>query len=74
MLRKLRTKIQIDKNKSKKSNNEMKPNLDDIEGYISNDDFDEKDQEVYDAKKGIYLINVYKIEYLFIYYIIQIIL
>jgi hypothetical protein len=52
MLRKLRTKIQIDKNKSKKSNNEMKPNLDDIEGYISNDDFDEKDQEVYDAKKA----------------------
>jgi len=57
MLRKLRTKQQIGKKNSSNNNNSktMIPKLDDIEGYISNDDFDDKDQEVFDTKKGIYI-------------------
>jgi len=51
MLRKLRTKTQIDKNIEKKNKNKSITDVNDIEGYISNDDFDEKDQEVYDTKK-----------------------
>lgn len=54
MLRKLRTKQQIGKKNSSNNNNSktMIPKLDDIEGYISNDDFDDKDQEVFDTKKA----------------------
>jgi len=61
MLRKLRTKTQINKNIENKNKNKNKsiPDINDIEGYISNDDFDKKDQEVYDTKKG---------KYIFIYY------
>jgi len=53
MLRKLRTKTQINKNIENKNKNKNKsiPDINDIEGYISNDDFDKKDQEVYDTKK-----------------------
>ncbi|ORX60223.1 hypothetical protein BCR36DRAFT_316823 [Piromyces finnis] len=50
MLRKLRTKTQANKNIEKE--NKFKSELNDIEGYISNDDFDDKDQEVYDTKKA----------------------
>ncbi|ORX76833.1 GCFC-domain-containing protein [Anaeromyces robustus] len=59
MLRKLRTKSQINKiNKSK--NNKTITSIEDMEGYISNDDFDDKDQEVYDTKKAEILQKYYE--------------
>jgi len=60
MLRKLRTKNQIDKKNKSKNNNKTIPNIEDIEGYISNDDFDDKDQEVYDTKKAEILQKYYE--------------
>eukprot|EP00833_Pecoramyces_ruminatium_P001528 jgi/Orpsp1_1/1175560/evm.model.c7180000054353.2 len=62
ILRKMRTKTQSNKNKSKNNNNNksISPNLNEIEGYISNDDFDEKDQEVFDIKKAEILQKYYE--------------